>query len=467
MAGKLNVYNLGKMGVNVDKDQTHLEDGELTKAQNAVRDPLGVDGGLRKRAGLVKVNAIAAAGSITGMVPVPIAKPSTRRFIFGRYTDATTSGWNTSTDGWTTSPTTGGPDTFDSTNAVPRAPTKVWTSLADVSGRQFPFAGRAGVVYRNRFFYAGNDYVVGTSAPTIHVWDGTTDYVLCHIPDNPDVAGATSFAVLCMIAANQRIYLTTYDGGLYSANTVKVRIFELNPENGALVQLGSRFPISPDAARVPYGLAWHMGRLWTATYTGGIAATSKTYYLRPGIDTDWTLDNTSAAGNSTANNLISFQGQLYIACLNDAGSAPFVRVRSTLGAYTSSVTAALNEGGSVPVMPDFGSYGHFGAMAVFGGNLYVSYFNFTAGGVRYARVYKYTGSAWSVVYFPAADAASAVPYHGAFVHNSVLYMWSSPAYNGAGTEVNRLIYTTDGTTWTEVGSILDNFSAASFGLIVT
>ena len=466
MAAKLNVYNLGKLGVNVDKDQTHLEDGELLKAQNAVRDPLGVDGGIRKRAGLLKINSIAAAGSVQGFVPVPLAKPTTRRFIFGRYTNDTSSGWNTSTDGWTTSPTTGGPDTFDATNAVPRAPTKIWTSLADVSGRQYHHAGRAGVVYRNRFFYAGNDYTVGTSAPTIHVWDGTTDYVLAHIPDNPDATGATSSAVLCMIAANQRIYLTTYDGGLYSTNTVKARVFELNSENGALVQLGSRFPISPDAARVPYGLAWHMGRIWVGTYTGGISATGKTYFLRPGIDSDWTLDNTGA-GNTTMGNFFSFQGQLYIAHLSDALSGAIVRVRSTLGAYSTSKTAALNEGGAVPIMADFGAYNHFGALAVFNGALYAAYFNQIAAGTRYARVYKFDGTTWTTVYFPAGDADAAVPYHGAFVHNNILYMWSSPAYNGAGTEVNRLIYTSDGASWTEVGSILDNFSAASFGLIVT
>jgi hypothetical protein len=41
VSGKLNCYNLGSLGVNVDKNPVQLEDGELTKAQNAIHDPTG------------------------------------------------------------------------------------------------------------------------------------------------------------------------------------------------------------------------------------------------------------------------------------------------------------------------------------------------------------------------------------------------------------------------------------------
>ena len=468
MPAKLNLYNLGSAGVNVDKSPIHKEDGELLRAQNCIIDPLGVEGGIRKRPGLLKVNSVAAAGTIQGITPVPIAKPTTRTFLFGRYTNDTTAGWNTSTDGWTTSPTTGGPDTFDATNAVPRAPTKVWTNYNNSTTNDDIFVGRPSITYRNRFYYAGNDYTVGTSAPTIHMWDGVTDYVLASIPDNPDDSGTTSSAILCMIAANQRIYVTTYDGGSASATTCKGRVFELDPEDGSLFQIGSRFPISPDTQRIPYALAWHMGRLWVAAHVGPQGSTTKTYFIRPGIDSDWTLDNTSA-GTTTAVEMMSFQGQLYQGHTSASGGGAIVRVRSTLAAYSTSVTAALNEGGSVPVMANFGVNNHFGAMAVFQSNLYVAYFNRSTTNVLYGRVYKYTGSAWSVVYFPAADAAGSKPYHGALVHNGILYMWSSPVDGASGAaDINQIISTSDGTTWTtHDAAILNNFSASSFGVIVT
>ena len=457
--------------MNVDKSPIHKEDGELLRAQNCIIDPLGVEGGIRKRPGLLKVNSSAAAGAIQGITPVPIAKPTTRTFIFGRYTSNTVSGWNTSTDGFTTSPTTGGPDTFDATNAVPRAPTKLWPGYNDASTGDDVFAGRPSVTYRNRFYYAGNDYTLNTTAPTVHMWDGTTDYVLAHVPPSADV-GTQSLAIVCMIAANQRIYFTTYDGGSAAATTVKARVFELDPEDGSVAQLGSRFPISADTQRgAAYSLAWHMGRLWTSAAVGpGGLSSTKTYFIRPGIDTDWTLDNTSSTTGDSIANMLSFQGQLYLGhAKSSAGVASIVRVRSTLAAYSTSLTAALNEGGAVPVMTSFGIWQHFGAMAVFNSNLYVAYYNRATDTTKYARVYKYTGSAWSVVYSPAVDNAASVPYHGALVHNGVLYMWSSPTNAESGaTDINQLIYTTDGTTWTSVGtSLLDSLSASEFGVIVT
>ena len=384
--------------------------------------------------------------------------------LAGRYT-GTTPGWNTSTDEFATAATTNGPDGFDATNGVPRLPANVYTNLANSDDRQRAFAGRPSITYRNRFYYAGNDYTVGTTGPTIRVWDGTTDRLLTRIPP---LDSTQASAVLCLIAANQRIYLTTYDTGSYAANSVKARIFELNPESGALVQMGSRFPISPETARVPYGLAWHMGRLWTATFTGGSSATQRSYFIRPGIDTDWTSDSASVGANGPITNMLSFQGQIYFAGTADATSPALMRVRSPAGAYSTSLTVALNEGGAVPTMASFGIFNHFGAMAIFSGNLYAAYFNKdTADANLFSRVYQYTGSAWSVVYSPAANAATSVPFQSALVHNSDLYFLSSPESDGAGTEINKIIKTSDGTTWSDVSSGLANFSTSHLGVIVT
>jgi len=85
---KLVIYSLGEKGVNVDKDPLVLDNSELRQAQNAIRDPLGVEGGLKNRPGLVKFNASAGAGSILGGIGVPLLNllSGTPFFYIGRGT---------------------------------------------------------------------------------------------------------------------------------------------------------------------------------------------------------------------------------------------------------------------------------------------------------------------------------------------------------------------------------------------
>ncbi len=456
------VYNWANAGVQTDKDPVQLDDAELTQAQNCIRSFTDV-GGIGKRYGLTKVNAIAAAGAIGGILGIPLPQSVTHTLIFGQWT-GTTPAWNISTTAGATWATTPAPNGYD-VNAVPRLPAKVWTSFADADNRQKVFSGRPGVMYKNRLYYAGNDYTVGTTQPTIRVWDGTTDYLLVNIPNNPDTGAAQASAVLNMITANGFIYLTTYDGGAYSNNLVKARVFQLDPENGVLSQLGSRFPISPETARVPYAIGYHMGRVWTRTYTGGVSATAETYFIRPEIDVDWTLD--VAAATPICSNIQSFQGQLYFGGVADAGSAANIRVRSSVGVYSTALLTQLNEGGSVPVMANFGAYNHFGAMTVFNNALYCAYYNFEAGpGDRWCRVYKFDGTTWTIPYFPAKNSTTGYPYAHFLQSAGVLYMVSAPTYDGI-TNINSVIKTADGITWTDVSIGLTNSSTPAIGMIIS
>ena len=466
MPGRLNLYNLGSLGVNVDKNPIQLEDGELSKAQNATHDAIGSEGGLRKREGLTKINSVAAAGSLQGAAGIPLPRVATRTFIAGRYT-GTTPGWNTSTDDFATSLTTGGPDGYD-VSAVPRLPANVWTSLANDDDRQRCFSGRPMCRYKNRLYYAGNDYTVGTTPPTIRVYDGTIDYVLTTIPYNPDIGSTTQVsAILCMITANNRIYLSTYDGGSYAANGAKGRIFEIDPENGSVLQVGSRFPISPDTARIPYAMAWYLGRLWIGTFSGGVTATQRVYFIRPGIDDDWTQDSANAGANGPVTDMVQFQGQLYFATMADSGAAVLVRVRNTTGTYSTSLTVALNEGGAIPIMSDFGKYNHMGAAIVFEDALYMSYFNKNGADTNlYARIYKYDGTSWTIPFSPAANATTAVPYSNAFVHNGKVYFVSAPSSDTSATH-NVILSSDDGATWTEIRTVLDDISTSTLGVITS
>ena len=72
MASILKVTDIGALGVNVDADPISLQDTELRLAQNAIRDPLGADSGLRKRPGLDVWNTSTAGGVVLGGVGVPL-----------------------------------------------------------------------------------------------------------------------------------------------------------------------------------------------------------------------------------------------------------------------------------------------------------------------------------------------------------------------------------------------------------
>lgn len=72
----LKVTDIGKLGVNVDSDPISLQDQELRLAQNAIRDPLGADSGLRKRPGQGQFNTAVTVGAVLGGIGVPLVDKS-------------------------------------------------------------------------------------------------------------------------------------------------------------------------------------------------------------------------------------------------------------------------------------------------------------------------------------------------------------------------------------------------------
>jgi hypothetical protein len=80
----LKIYSLGSMGINVDSDPISIKDQELRLAQNAIREPLGNDSGLRKRPGLGVFNSSVLAGSVLGGIGVPLQDLSinSHQFIY-------------------------------------------------------------------------------------------------------------------------------------------------------------------------------------------------------------------------------------------------------------------------------------------------------------------------------------------------------------------------------------------------
>jgi hypothetical protein len=75
MAGKLDIYNLGEIGVDLVDSPVHKRDGALMSAQYAAHRQKEAEGGLGKRNGLTLINAVAAAGALHAMFTVHLTDP--------------------------------------------------------------------------------------------------------------------------------------------------------------------------------------------------------------------------------------------------------------------------------------------------------------------------------------------------------------------------------------------------------
>ena len=73
--GKIDVYNLGHIGVNIVDSPVHLVDGALVSAQNAMTLPVGGELALRKRFGMSQLTASAALGQIWAFFQIPVVDP--------------------------------------------------------------------------------------------------------------------------------------------------------------------------------------------------------------------------------------------------------------------------------------------------------------------------------------------------------------------------------------------------------
>lgn len=76
MPGKLDIYNLGEIGVDLVDSPVHKKDGALMVAQNAAHMQKEAEGGLAKRRGMTLLNAVAAAGSLSAIFTVHLTDPT-------------------------------------------------------------------------------------------------------------------------------------------------------------------------------------------------------------------------------------------------------------------------------------------------------------------------------------------------------------------------------------------------------
>ena len=437
MAGKLNLYNLGKLGVNVDKSPVHLDDLELTKSQNAIHDPIGaLDGALKNRPGLVKLNSVAGAGSIVGGVGVPYTRPVTRTLYVGHQTGNgvyDTSGWRTSTVAAFASGA--------STVSVPRNPANN-TGISTISQDDYTssnvLAGNRGLVVNNRLYYATNFYGVAADSPPINMFDGTLDTTIAVIPKEP-TNDVFVRSVLSMVAAKGSLYIGTFDSGTDETD-IRGRVFELNLTTGALSLLGAQFT----AGLVPISLVWYLGRLWAGLHTSDVTVGGQVHFIRPGIDTGWTADETISIGPVCS--LATFQGLLYAGVTANTGTAGVIQRRAVDGTWATVLTG-----------PNTGKGNGYFYLTTTSTHIYASYYDpITPVGII-ARSATGASGAWSDVF--TGTTTDRLPYY-LQVYDGVIYAFGRGATVIVQTSAN-------GTTWTDRSGQFTTELVPVFGALTT
>lgn len=331
MGGKLNVYDMALKGVNVTEDPIHLTDGELTKAQNLQIDPVLKRGAVRRRDGLARLNGAALAGAVTGLAPLPLPDLSTlTRYFYEAWDDAltgpTANTFRTSPDGavWTT-------------GVLAVRPQRAAQLPAAINPAEMAVKWS---VLRNKLYYPGNDYTeTGASATpmTIHVWDGTADFVLCLIPIHPSFNfGADTQGVLAITPySSELLILTTVDG---NGATARGRVMILDITSGQITQLG----VETALTGAPLGLLVYNGRIFIGTFIGNLTA-GKVFSLRLG-DATLTDSGLVLALGEGVTDMIVFLGDLYVG--TSAGWPAANAIPSHIKKFTTSTgawsTAATN-----------------------------------------------------------------------------------------------------------------------------
>lgn len=336
MGGKIDIYNLGLLGVNVDASPIHLNDGEVIRAQNWQVDPAGVAGGLRRRDGHVHLNATPLDGAVTGVVGVALPDRSllARKFYLP-YSDAAASNitWRTSTDTVTwTDITTGS------------KPQQRGDLGATIGVNLFSSGALRWATLNNKIYYPAHDYVGLSTYPTIHVFDGTNDYVLTYILPSPFSPTTVPIGILSIVpySANALI-VSTYDA---TGGVAHGRVLLLNVTNGQLTQIGPQTDLPLCLCPLVYG-----GRIWISNYNGSGGSPSIVRWALID-DESWTIDKDMSDATFTDSShgytygMASFKGDLYVGFGADVFGHGCIRKRSTIGTWTEVHTSDGTGGGN-------------------------------------------------------------------------------------------------------------------------
>lgn len=257
-------------------------------------------------------------------------------------------------------------------------------------------------------------------------------------------------AIVTILPIGDSVYLSTLDGpvagvqGTSASGTLIGSVYTVSASTGAATKLGATFP----ANHLPYSLCWAYGRLWCGTGINDTGSTTagRVYWIRPGIDTDWTLDKTFATSESIVTGLEVFQGKIYASILfaGTGAATGAVYTRTTLGVWSASDTGTINAeaGGSgrgyfdLIVWPKEGGVTQSPTPALYA----------VRSGIATETGYvirKFNGTSWSTVYSGGAGGPQLAASYAMNASSQIV-----PVLMTVG-GVTSLLNTVNGTTWTE------------------
>ncbi len=427
MAGKLNIFNFGDQGVDIVKSPLHILDGAWTLAQNAEFCLQGGQGGIKKRGGLAKFNAVALAGAVQALGVAPFPYPGTIDLMVALNAGETNT-WDKSPDGTTYTGLTSAQ--LERGAGIDKTP----TALSSIS------CGGRCASFNSRFFYPGDSFVQyptgGHTAPPIVVWNGTSYAELLRIPSNPTAtAGSHPIWISDLWMADNQIYLAVYDPGGVAPNH-KGRVLQFDPTAGTLTTIGNRFGngTGENAAGFPFCMTSYLGSLYAGTY--GISGNNqgKVYRIIPGLEETWTLDLTATLHNGYYMSLCPYQGQLYAATDADSSGTAIVQVRTSVGVWSTSLTApAANSN-------------YFCSLIVFNNLLFCAYYK-TSSGV--CLIKKYDGSSWTTDLDVGATYVASRPPGIPFVFRGALYWPFLGSESSASSTAGFLLKRDNAGVWTQ------------------
>lgn len=354
-------YKLGVEGIDIDSSELHRSPFSLRKAQNAVKNPLGIGGGLVNRPGLTKHNAIAFAGSVGGGVSMPLASfVDTRTLYLAAQDGASAEKWYSSADLFGTS------GVAVTAIGAWQDPTAYFSAGGGLS--------RMGVFLNGQLYYASANYTSGTTSPTIRVFNGVDDREISKL------LPATTLGITGIFADKGTLYILTLDSGTTDANFVG-RVFSMDPLNGHLTQIGAALT----TGHVPVSLAVYNGQVYVGT--ARVTTTNEAVVLRinPLDESVWTTDLNASADDYAITSLVSFRGLLYGTTKNGGAATKGKILQRSIAGSWSTVDSTSNNTGT------------YDGSAVFGGALYVSSRSYSTL-TNTAVVRKSTdGSSWSTV----------------------------------------------------------------------
>lgn len=422
MAGKLNIFNFGDLGVDLVKSPIHLPDGAWTLGQNAEFILQGGQGGIKKRGGMAKLNTSTLAGTVQVIETAPFPYPGTTDLMVG-LNSGETNNWKKSPDGSAYT---------DITSAVLQRLAASFTSLWGTA--TIPRDPRA-VAFNGKMYFVGDDYVVDTSSPPIVVFNGTAQAELLRVPTNPTSAGAVPRWIAEFFTADDLIYFGVYDAGGIAPDH-KGRVLQLDPTNGTLEQIGNRFGngSGENTAGFPFCLTKYLGQLYAGTYGVSGNNRGKVYRIQPGVDETWTMDHQATLHNGYYMSLCAYNGKLYAATDADSSGTACIEQRTSLGVWSSVLSAPA------------GNTAFFSSMIVFNNLLFAGYYNPNA--TASTLIKKYDGSSWSTDKDVGVDVAALVPGKPC-VFRGDLY-WPFYDLTSDGTKTGFVLKRTTGGVWTSV-----------------